>query len=61
MEITQAMVDSANTKANVLSQVKQLKETTDIEEVAKLLNTGEWIAIFATNINPYTYSLGKII
>lgn len=31
--------------------VKEIKETSDIKEAAKLLNSGNWIAIFATPEN----------
>jgi len=44
----------------VLSRVKEVRETKDVNEVAQLLSTGEWIAICATSEEPYLFSLGRI-
>lgn len=43
-----------------LQFVREYKETTEIKEVARLLSTGQWIAISATNQEPYLFSLGKV-
>jgi len=44
----------------VLSFVKELKESTDTKEVAKMLHSGSWIAICATETEPVKFSLGRI-
>lgn len=43
-----------------LRHVREIKETTDIKEVAQMLSTGEWIAISATCVEPYRFYLGRI-
>lgn len=43
-----------------LSLVKEIKETSDIKEVARLLHSGNWIAICATDTEPVVFSLGRI-
>lgn len=45
----------------VLAHVKEIKESSDIKEVAQLLHSGRWIAICATEKEPYTFSLGRIL
>lgn len=44
----------------VLSFVKEIKETNDMKEVARLLHSGNWIAICATETEPVAFSLGRI-
>lgn len=38
-------------ESKVYPLVKEIKEISDVKEVAKLLNSGNWIAIFATPQN----------
>lgn len=47
-------------RATALMQVKRIKETSDIAEVAQMLSTGEWIAICATTDEPYRFVLGRV-
>lgn len=47
-----------NTK--ILSQVIEIREVENIEEVAKLLSSGNWIALLATSAEPHVFCLGKI-
>lgn len=47
-------------KEIVLSQIKEIREEIDIKEVARLLNSGNWIAICATTNEPIVFSLGRI-
>ena len=44
----------------VLSYVKEIRETADIKEAARLLHSGDWIAICATETEPVVFSLGRI-
>lgn len=46
--------------AEIFRHITELRETGDIKEVARLLHTGEWIAICATGTEPYAFSLGRI-
>lgn len=43
-----------------MTRYSEIKETCDIKEVAQLLHSGEWVAICATDREPYWFSLGKI-
>ena len=43
----------------ILQYVTEVKETSDIKEVAQLLSTGEWIAICATTVEPSVFVLGN--
>ena len=43
-----------------LSLVKEIKETSDIKEVARLLHSGDWIAICATENEPIVFSMGRV-
>jgi hypothetical protein len=50
-------------KSKVYPLVKSIKETSDVKEVANLLNSGNWIAIFATPENAdgsFKFVLGKL-
>lgn len=47
-------------KASVFSHVVEIQETSDIEKVAQMLSSGNWIAICATEKEPYVFSLGRI-
>jgi|GEM_PF-3703729 len=42
----------------VLSLIRQVYETTDIQEAAQMLASGKWIAICATTKWPITIVLG---
>lgn len=53
--------ESMNTHNEVLSKVKEVRETQDIREVAQLLSSGKWIAICATPDEPYLFSLGRVV
>jgi hypothetical protein len=44
-----------------LPLVKEIKETRDIKEVVKLLNSGNWIAICATSEEIPLFSLGRVV
>ena len=44
----------------VLSQVKEVRETTDTKEVARLLSSGNWIATFATSGDTPMYVMGRV-
>lgn len=52
--------EKMNAKTKVLSFVKEVKETRDVKEVAKLLSSGNWIAICATTDMAPLFSLGRI-
>lgn len=43
-----------------LAHIKEVRETSDIKEVAQLLHSGYWIAICATPTEPPVFSLGRI-
>lgn len=45
---------------NPLMFIKELFETSDIKEVAQMLHSGNWIAICATETEPFNFSLGRI-
>ena len=47
-------------KQDVFSEVKELREVTDIKEVAEMLHSGNWIALSATGNEPYVFCLGKV-
>lgn len=49
-----------NGKEKVLSQIIELIETDDIKEVERLLHSGNWIAICATESEPVVFSLGRV-
>lgn len=44
----------------VLSQVKEVRETKDVKEVAQMLASGDWIAIYATPQDPFCFCLGRV-
>lgn len=48
------------TYQRLLSTIKELKESSDIKEVAQLLHSGNWIAICATETEPIKFSLGRV-
>ena len=53
------MITTAKNPA--LPLVKAVKETSDMETVAQMLNSGDWIAINATKSeNGYLFVLGKV-
>lgn len=47
-------------RTTALAQIDKIRETCDIKEVAQLLNSGDWIAICATDEEPYWFSLGRL-
>lgn len=48
------------TNQNILKQIIEYKEETDIKEVAQKLSSGDWIAICATLTEPAAFCLGRI-
>lgn len=40
--------------------ITELRETADLKEIAQMLHSGEWIAICATEKEPYVFSMGRI-
>ena len=44
----------------ILFCVKEVKETSDVKEIAQLLSTGKWIAICANTAEPPTFVLGRL-
>lgn len=44
----------------ILSEIVEIVETEDIEEVAQKLSSGNWIAVCATQGEPYLFCLGRI-
>ena len=44
----------------VLNWVKEVKETSDIKEIAQLLATGKWIAIYANTAETPIFVLGRL-
>lgn len=44
----------------ILREIVELMETSDVKEVARLLSSGQWIAIRATEEEPIVFCLGKI-
>ena len=46
--------------AIILTQVKEIRESSDMKEVAQLLSTGKWIAFYATTVEGFHVSLGRI-
>lgn len=46
----------------VLKYIREVKETTDIKELAAMLSTGEWIAIAAVECGEeeYLFVLGRV-
>lgn len=38
----------------------ELRETADLKEIAQMLHSGEWIAICATEKEPYVFLMGRI-
>ena len=46
--------------ATILSQVKEIRESRDMNEVAQMLSSGKWIAFYATTVDGYHISLGRI-
>lgn len=63
MDLEQILKEcSANrARTTVLMQVKQLIETDDTAEVARMLSTGKWIAILATSTEPFSFVLGRVV
>lgn len=47
-------------KQEVLLLVKELRETSDIKEVAEMLSSGNWIAISATTREPIKFCMGRV-
>lgn len=46
---------------DILSKVREIRETTDPLEAARLLSSGRWLGVFAVvNGNVPTFSLGRI-
>ena len=43
-----------------LQFVTEIQETSDIKTVAQMLSSGDWIAICATEHEPFVFSLGKV-
>lgn len=48
------------TDKRILQHVKAIKETADIKEIAQLLSTGNWIAIYAIEKDMPLFVLAKI-
>lgn len=44
----------------ILKQIEEIKEDSDIKEVAQMLSSGNWIALCATNTEPYCFCLGRV-
>lgn len=44
----------------LMQSIKEVHETSDIEEVARLLSSGNWIAMCATREKPFRFSLGRL-
>lgn len=53
------MLDQFNNKF-ILEQIKEIREITDIEEVAQMLSSGNWIALCATRKEPYCFCLARV-
>ena len=47
-------------KQNVLAFVKEVREVQDIKEAARMLNSGNWIAISATKEEPIVFCMGRV-
>ena len=48
-------------KKKILTMVKEVKETSDTNEIARLLSSGNWIAIYANlSSDSVSFVLGKI-
>lgn len=49
-------------RADILSKVKELKETSNIMEIAQLLSSGNWIGIYAIekSAGDFVFALGRI-
>lgn len=45
---------------SAMQLVRETRQTKDIKEVAKLLSSGDWIAIFATTEENPTFVLGMV-
>lgn len=43
-----------------LQFVTEIQETSDIKTVAQMLSSGDWIAICATEHEPFVFSLGRV-
>lgn len=48
-------------KVEVLSKIKEVRESRDIREIAQLLSSGNWIAVCATPEDEPLFSLGRIL
>ncbi len=44
----------------ILSEIKEINETSDIKEVAQMLSSGNWIALCATEEEPYCFCMGRV-
>ena len=47
-------------RSKVLSLVKGIKWTSDTKEVARMLNSEDWIALCAAETEPIVFFLGRI-
>lgn len=47
-------------KNPVYPLIKEVREVSDIKEVAKLLTSGHWVAIDATNLKSITFVMGRV-
>lgn len=45
---------------NLYRQIVEMRETSNVKEVAQMLHSGNWIAICATETEPFVFSLGRI-
>lgn len=45
---------------NLYRQIVEVRETSNVKEVAQMLHSGNWIAICATETEPFVFSLGRI-
>lgn len=48
------------TNRAILREIVELVETSDVKEVARLLSSGKWIAVRATEKEPVVFCLGRI-
>ncbi len=53
------MFDQFNIKF-ILERIEEIREVTDIKEVAQMLSSGNWIALCATRKEPYCFCLARI-
>lgn len=47
-------------RSDIYASLTDLRETENIDQVAQMLHSGEWIAICATVTKPVVFCLGRI-